>query len=494
MEKSEHDADAAALPEPDGAHIPAPDSLVRGFSAPGPVPTDAVRRPEQVEPGSAQPQASAPGPPAPYPAPQAQQPPQWPMPAVADPTPPGQPMAADAADPSDAGRKAGVTISVRRAFGELGAVYAVAFGLGIVTAIALLTQPSLGADATVNGWAEALSEIFQYVMQGCVVIFAVGYFSLRRGVTLGKIFGRFTRPQPMVGAYYNLGFAPGFNPGSAPAPQYPAGQPYMPPGAPQPYPAASQPPPWTGVAGQPGTVPGANGAYQPDQHAAAFPQGGLPVGYPMAAGHGYGYFTARPPQRGAGWQFARAFFVSMTGLVGFLILVILYSHFSHQSTGAPNQGTSLWLLPVGLVTGLAAGFGEELLITGMVVTTLEQTRLRDKVWIYYAVALCLRIPFHLYYGWAALGVISFTMVNMWVYRRWRLLWPVVLAHAVYDMVQLFGSVAPAAIGSLLIIAMVLSTFVMAIVILGIELSDASARRRYRGLQAAQPEFVTNAPF
>ena len=96
----------------------------------------------------------------------------------------------------------------------------------------------------------------------------------------------------------------------------------------------------------------------------------------------------------------------------------------------------------------------------------------------YLVAICLRIPFHLYYGWASLGVIIFTCVNIYVYRRWRLLWPIILAHATYDFFEYVGSVVPQAAGGLMILGLGLGTLVMLVVILSIENSDRVARRRY----------------
>jgi hypothetical protein len=81
-------------------------------------------------------------------------------------------------------------------------------------------------------------------------------------------------------------------------------------------------------------------------------------------------------------------------------------------------------------------------------------------------------------------VIIFTVVNIWVYRRWRLLWPIVLAHATYDFVEYLASVAPAAVGGLLILGLGFATLVMVIIVLCIELSDRGSRRRYQQYTAA----------
>jgi membrane protease YdiL (CAAX protease family) len=333
-------------------------------------------------------------------------------PGQAPPQPPPQQQAAVAtADPASSGRPA---ITPKRAFLELGAVYIPAFGLGIINAIGLLVYPQLSNITQISPWFDASSDIFSYTMQALVVIFGVGYFSMRRGWTLKQMFGKPTPPDQYAAAG--------------------AG--------------------WAGYAGQPGAYP-----YQQ---------------YPP---------VRRPAQRTAGWQNSRAYFLSLFGVFLFLAAVLIFDAITHETSGAPSQGGGAWLVPDGIVTALAAGFGEEVLITGMLVTTLEQAGFGKKPWVIYLVAVCLRIPYHLYYGWAAFGVITFTLVNIWVYRRWRLLWPIVLAHATYDALQFLGEL-DAQLAGILIVLTALATLVMAIVIGCIELSDASARRDFTRAQAA----------
>ncbi len=361
--------------------------------------------------------------------------------------PPQHPAAAQPAQPAP--------ISPLRAFGEIAAVYFVTFGLGVISAVGLLTNPALGGNQQIHNWLEAGSEMMQYIMQASAVVFGVGYFSVRRGVTLRSIFGHFTKPSPPAVYYpaYPTYPTPGY-----PAPPSQAGPDPGPP-AQYPYPTQTQ-------------------LYAPPYSAPPHP------GYPVYAPYPQmGYLPNRPGERGRGWQFARVFFLSMAGVLGFLLAVIVYINVTGRSTGAPDQGDSLWMLPVGVVVALAAGFGEEVLITGMVVTTLEQAGFARRAWVVYLVAIALRVPFHLYYGWASLSVICFTVVNIWVYRRWRLLWPIVLAHAAYDAIEFAGSLVPALAG-LGLLALGLATFVMVIVIAGVELSDRSARRRFNQWRAA----------
>ncbi|HWG24921.1 CPBP family intramembrane glutamic endopeptidase [Actinospica sp.] len=341
-------------------------------------------------------------------------------------------------------------IPLIRAFGEILGVYVPSFGLGILSALILLHNPSLGSDQ-ISGPVSALDEILQYVMQASVTVFGVAFFCLQRGVTLRMLFGKLVEPPPYPQPAYGMPYPQ--PPQNLLPPQHPA--------PPQQQPSQHQQPTQNGNGA---SVP-ANGYFWP--------------------GYAY-YMPPRPPtQRGRGWQFSRAYFVSMAGVVGFLLSVVIYTAVTHYQTGAPSQGSSLYLIPVGFVVALAAGFGEEMLVTGLTVNALEAAgAVGKRSWLIYVVAVCLRIPFHLYYGWASLGVIIFTVVNIWVYRRWRLLWPIVLAHATYDFIEYLASVAPNAIGGLLILGLGFATLVMVIIVLCIELSDRGVRRRYAQYTAA----------
>ncbi|MBS2965068.1 CPBP family intramembrane metalloprotease [Actinocrinis puniceicyclus] len=362
-----------------------------------------------------------------------------------------------AVQPAESPTAAVPAISPLRAFAEVGVVYLVSFGLGVISAVGLLTNPTLASDQQIRSWVEAGSEMMQYIMQACTVIFGVAYFSLRRGLTLSSIFGHFAKPRPPA-VYTPYAAYPAYAGADYPGAAYP-GAANQAAQTQYPYPAQTQ-------------------LYAPPYSAPA------PSGYQSYAPYPQmGYVPSRPAERGRGWQFTRAFFLSMGGVLAFLLTVVIYVNVTGRTTGAPDQGNSLWMVPVGIVVALCAGFGEEVLITAMVVTALEQAGFARRAWVIYLVAVALRIPFHLYYGWASLAVVCFTVVNVWVYRRWRLLWPIVIAHAVYDALEFAGSLVPALAG-LGLIALGLATFVMVIVIAGIELSDRSARRRFEQWRTA----------
>ena len=325
-----------------------------------------------------------------------------------------------------------------------------------MSALILLHDPN--QDPTRSTARSAGLEILQYIMQASVTIFGVAYFCQRRGVTLTELFGKLREPGRRAPAY------------DFQVPVHVAGL------------ASSS----------------RRGAPRSSRRSAA-----VPVGRPVRGAvrrrptrPGYAHDMAPPPGRARQGLAVLPRLRLHGGRAGFLISVIVYVAITHAQTGAPGEGNSPYLVLVGLFVALAAGFGEEMLVTGLTVNALEAAGVGGRrVWLIYLVAVCLRIPFHLYYGWAALGVIIFTVVNIWVYRRWRLLWPIVLVHATYDFVESLGAVTPAVAG-LLLLALGLATLVMVIIVLCIESSDRRARHQFErydtAVRAAEAAYAAQA--
>ncbi|MEK4243660.1 CPBP family glutamic-type intramembrane protease [Janibacter sp. FSL W8-0316] len=46
--------------------------------------------------------------------------------------------------------------------------------------------------------------------------------------------------------------------------------------------------------------------------------------------------------------------------------------------------------------------------------------------------VCLRMAYHLYYGWAALTLLPWALVVSVVYLRWGQIWPLVIEHTIYN--------------------------------------------------------------
>lgn len=139
----------------------------------------------------------------------------------------------------------------------------------------------------------------------------------------------------------------------------------------------------------------------------------------------------------------RAFAASLAGVIASaLIGVGLAELASTLDPGAPaawgrTASTSV-VQPLGvrglidmLLLSLAAGLAEELLLTALLVTLLEKAGQPRRRWI--ALAVLLRLSFHLSTGIFASRVVLFTIVNTLLFARTRLILPIIAAHALFDM-------------------------------------------------------------
>jgi hypothetical protein len=89
-------------------------------------------------------------------------------------------------------------------------------------------------------------------------------------------------------------------------------------------------------------------------------------------------------------------------------------------------------LMIELFHALQAGPLEEIVVLGFVVTTLQQAR--RPTWEIVIVALALRDAYHLYYGFGAIGIFVWASLFLWLFFRFRTLWPLIIVHCVWDVV------------------------------------------------------------
>ncbi|BBY45100.1 CAAX protease [Mycolicibacterium celeriflavum] len=96
-----------------------------------------------------------------------------------------------------------------------------------------------------------------------------------------------------------------------------------------------------------------------------------------------------------------------------------------------------WRIPVLLLTSLANGWAEEVVVVGFLVTRLRQLRVSPASAV--IVSSVLRGLYHLYQGFGAgLGNLAMGLVFGYVYLRTGRLWPLIIAHAVIDAVAFVG--------------------------------------------------------
>ncbi|VEG38046.1 CAAX amino terminal protease [Mycolicibacterium flavescens] len=96
-----------------------------------------------------------------------------------------------------------------------------------------------------------------------------------------------------------------------------------------------------------------------------------------------------------------------------------------------------WRIPVLLLTALANGWAEEVIVVGYLITRLRQLRVSPATAV--VVTSVLRGLYHLYQGFGAgLGNLAMGLVFGYVYLRTGRLWPLIVAHALIDAVAFVG--------------------------------------------------------
>lgn len=136
--------------------------------------------------------------------------------------------------------------------------------------------------------------------------------------------------------------------------------------------------------------------------------------------------------RAQGWRvFVCAFAAIVTWMVGMNLLSALMPE---AAVGGPviedradAVWTSLMLGPAQVTTALV----EEPIVVGLLVVVL--TAARRPAWEVYTLAVLAKVAYHLTYGLPVLALVPAALVIVWLYRRTGRLWPVILAHAVYNL-------------------------------------------------------------
>lgn len=98
---------------------------------------------------------------------------------------------------------------------------------------------------------------------------------------------------------------------------------------------------------------------------------------------------------------------------------------------------SWWTIPLLLIAALRAGLTEEVIMIGYLFDRLR--RLGWGMWTIILTAALLRGAYHAYQGIGpVIGNIAMGIVFGWVYQRWGRVLPLVLAHALIDIIAFVG--------------------------------------------------------
>ncbi|MDE3202732.1 MAG: CPBP family intramembrane metalloprotease [Acidobacteriota bacterium] len=142
-----------------------------------------------------------------------------------------------------------------------------------------------------------------------------------------------------------------------------------------------------------------------------------------------------------------------------------------QSGSLPPFKDNAPSLIYAMFDSLQAGVVEEMVVLAFVVVTLRQAR--RPWWEITVVALVLRGAYHVYYGPGVLGILVWAALFYWIYLRFRQLWPLIVCHALWDMVAFLSRPAPAVAG--VGVLAVLALWVTSIILWLVARSERSGR-------------------
>jgi uncharacterized protein len=160
----------------------------------------------------------------------------------------------------------------------------------------------------------------------------------------------------------------------------------------------------------------------------------LVIGYLLARNRegwpGIGLTRLRPGDIGMGAILWVASYVVV------LVLAWLFQYFGQREVDFLPEDLPLWFRAVqAVLLAVTAGVTEEIVVRGYAQTRLEQLRASTAVILLVPTALW--AVFHVYQGLGvALTIFGLGLMYAWYFQRTRRLWPLILAHVLFDMTQL----------------------------------------------------------
>ncbi|WP_456285686.1 CPBP family intramembrane metalloprotease [Microbacterium sp. JZ70] len=102
-----------------------------------------------------------------------------------------------------------------------------------------------------------------------------------------------------------------------------------------------------------------------------------------------------------------------------------------------SSGVEGWLVPILVLSAVRAGLLEEVILNGYLVDRLA--RLGWRPWSVILAVAGLRAAYHAYQGFGGIvGNFAMGVVFVWCYRRWGRVMPLVIAHALIDVIAFVG--------------------------------------------------------
>ena len=164
----------------------------------------------------------------------------------------------------------------------------------------------------------------------------------------------------------------------------------------------------------------------------------------------------------AGWKTSvKTFPVGYVAVVlGFGISGILTTTFGFHANvfDVPHIDDPL-LKVLNIVNSGMAGPSEELALLALVVVALRAT---GHSWtVVVLAAIVVRVPFHLYYGWGAIGLAVWAALMVVLYRRTGAIVAIILEHATFNLLNYAGEA-----GGLLRVLIAIAGFAVVAIVIG----------------------------
>lgn len=171
------------------------------------------------------------------------------------------------------------------------------------------------------------------------------------------------------------------------------------------------------------------------------------------------------------------FFTLAAGLGGMMVLNAAVG--CHLCSGYPPLHTSQTAHWVdALQSGLTAGFGEEVIVCGFLVVTAEQLGCNQATIL--AAGITTRLLYHAFYAPGFVLMAVWAVAAIMLFQRYRLLWPMILIHVLWDTADSLTQVSP--IAFTVCVAVLLGLFAVGIV--WITIATVQERDRIRAGRTA----------
>lgn len=146
----------------------------------------------------------------------------------------------------------------------------------------------------------------------------------------------------------------------------------------------------------------------------------------------------RPPRPRVSVSIKTYFLATLATTLGFLVVAQLERFFGAMGFESldhyPERAIDgAWPLALETLRGAMAGPTEEIVLMALVVVALR--RAGQNWWMIILVASIVRVPFHLYYGWEAIGLAVWATLIVLLYKRTNSLIPIIAEHSIWNTHQ-----------------------------------------------------------